>query len=192
MKQLKFGHTSKSSGWHSTLTIRHPDEIQPGANSSGWLRVWITLRRPDDIGQHNTSPEWYPALTISHPHGIRPGANPSRWLMTNEVCHLDDISYHQMLSGWLTAMLSCHPKKWIRVNDLRYKLYKLGLTTKTWRLIRECYRDFRCSAFIAWKVAEWFIPERGSNKAHHCLWRFIGSTLMTCSRSSGPASMGHT
>ena len=111
MKQLKFGHTSKSSGWHSTLTIRHPDEIQPGANSSGWLRVWITLRRPDDIGQHNTSPEWYPALTISHPHGIRPGANPSRWLMTNEVCHLDDISYHQMLSGWLTAMLSCHPKK---------------------------------------------------------------------------------
>ena len=47
------------------------------------------------------------------------------------------------------------------VNGLLYKLYKLGLTTKTWRLIRECFRDIRCSAFIAGEVAEWFIPERG-------------------------------
>ena len=48
----------------------NPDEIRPGANSSGWLRVWIAFCHPDDIVQHHKSSGWHLALTKSHPDDL--------------------------------------------------------------------------------------------------------------------------
>ena len=47
------------------------------------------------------------------------------------------------------------------IEGLLYKLYKLGINGKTWRLIRECYSNFQCSAFIGGTNGPWFPVTRG-------------------------------
>ena len=47
------------------------------------------------------------------------------------------------------------------IEGLLYKLHKIGINGKTWRLIRESYSNFECAAFIGGKNAEWFVTERG-------------------------------
>ena len=64
------GQHCKSSGWQTAVSLSHPDEIRPGANSSGYLRVWTALCHPDDIVQHHKSSGWHPALTKSHPDDL--------------------------------------------------------------------------------------------------------------------------
>ena len=76
--QRKLNHP-KSSGWHNASVISHPDEIPSGANSSEWLRVQMTLCRPDAIGQCRESSWWHPAVSISHPGEILGIAKSSEW-----------------------------------------------------------------------------------------------------------------
>ena len=76
-----------SSGWHTVLTITHPNEISPWVShrmicsyfviSSGYLRV---------------------ALRV-----IPPWAKSSGWLAQMVLCHPDDLGWHQISSGWQTT-----------------------------------------------------------------------------------------
>ena len=47
------------------------------------------------------------------------------------------------------------------VNGLLYKLYKTGISNKVWRLIRECYQEYQCAAFVAGQPGDWFCTTRG-------------------------------
>ena len=47
------------------------------------------------------------------------------------------------------------------VNGLLYKLYQAGIHIKSWKIMKECYSNFQCTAYIAGKGCTWFIPERG-------------------------------
>ena len=47
------------------------------------------------------------------------------------------------------------------IEGLLHKLYKSGMSNKIWRLVREGYRNFECSAYVAGRPGGWFIPQRG-------------------------------
>ena len=85
----------KSSGWHPTLVISHPDEIRPGTISSGWHMVQLTLCHPGDLGKLlRVSSGWHSTLTISLPDEILPIAKSFGWLRVQiSLCHLDDIGH---------------------------------------------------------------------------------------------------
>ena len=89
-----------SSGWHTSVSKSHPDEIRPGANSSGLLRVQMTFCHPDEIGQYRKSSGWHPAIPISHPDDLAGVGISSGWVTANSLCHPDDLRCCPMSSGW--------------------------------------------------------------------------------------------
>ena len=73
-----------SSGRQNEFAVSHPDQIRPGANLSGWLRVKITLCDLDDIGQYRKSSRWYTAMSIRPAIRMRYG---------HKLPHLDDLGF---------------------------------------------------------------------------------------------------
>ena len=47
------------------------------------------------------------------------------------------------------------------IDGMLYRLYQEGMNTKTWRLIKDAYTDFKCAIYLDGKTGEWFGPERG-------------------------------
>ena len=104
------GQYGKSFGRNTVVTSSHPDDIRPGANSFGWLRVQMMLCHPDDIGQYRKSSGWHTAVSLSHPDDIKPGVNSSGWLRVQMMlCHSNDIGQYRKSSGWHTAVSLGHP-----------------------------------------------------------------------------------
>ena len=83
------------------MSISHPDDILPIANSSGRPRVQNALCHPDHLGKLCMSSGWHNTLATSHPDEILPLAKSSGWLTINSLCHPDGIPFHLMSSGWL-------------------------------------------------------------------------------------------
>ena len=46
-------------------------------------------------------------------------------------------------------------------NGLMYKLYKMGMDPKMWRLLRNMYSDFKCAVLIDNKLSSWFNIRQG-------------------------------
>ena len=130
------------SGWHSALVRSHPDDIWPGAVSSGWHRVQLTLCHPDDLRKLWMSSGWHNTLTISQPDEILPITKSSRWLRLQiSLCHPDNIGHliishpDEVLpiaksSGRLREQLSfiCHPEDLLHRQWVYWLIYMvLGL-----------------------------------------------------------------
>ena len=120
LKQVIIGH--KSSGWDTAIR----------ANSSGWLRVWITLFHLDDIGQHLKSSGWHHESPISYPDVIRQEPNLSdRWLRVQiPLCHSDDLRWPGWQVAWVLSPKS--PQPYIRLGPpdryVRVSTYLCGVS----------------------------------------------------------------
>ena len=152
-----------SSGWHSALVRSHPDEIWPGAVSSGWHRVQLTLCHPDDLRKLWMSSRWHNTLTISQPDEILPIANSYRWLRLQiSLCHPDNMGHliishpDEVLpiaksSGRLREQLSfiCHPDDLLHRQWVYWLIYiVLGLAGTLdpdyGPFVRESLWDWHC------------------------------------------------
>ena len=73
------------------------------------------------------------------------------------------------------------------LEGLLFKLYKLGMHFKTWCMIRECYTNFVCAAFIGGECGEWFPVTRGVHQGapySMILYEFFVNDLLIELRSS--------
>ena len=79
------------------VSLSHPDEIRPGAISSGWHRVQLTSCHSGDFGKLRMSSGWHSTLTKSHPDEILPSAKSSGRLREqfSFICHPHDLLYWQ-------------------------------------------------------------------------------------------------
>ena len=93
-------------GSHSALIVSHLDEIRPGAISSGWHKVQLTLCHPDDLRKLCMSSGWHNTLTISQPDEILPIAKSSGRLreQLSFICHPYDLLQRQWVY-WLMYMI---------------------------------------------------------------------------------------
>ena len=46
-------------------------------------------------------------------------------------------------------------------NGLFYKLYKMGISGKTWRILYKGYNDFRCKVRVDNKLSDWYVMQCG-------------------------------
>ena len=94
------------------MSISYPDVIRPGANSSGWLRIQMTLCHPDDLGKLRLSSGWQSTLAITHLVEMRPRVNSSVWhRLWNTLRNPDDIGQHRKSSRWHPALVISHPNE---------------------------------------------------------------------------------
>ena len=104
-----------SSGWHSTLTISHPDEILPIAKSSGRLREQLPfICHPDDL-LHKQWVYWlihaYDIGTRSHPKPPHYGPfvrestrNAALWDWYCFVVRLNTLLINQSNRRWVQKL----------------------------------------------------------------------------------------
>ena len=82
--------------------LSQPDEIRPGAISSGLHRVQLTSCHPDYFGKLRMSSGWHSTLTKSHPDEIllRAKSSGRLWEQLFFICHPDDLLHRQCVY-WL-------------------------------------------------------------------------------------------
>ena len=133
------GNLRMSSGWQSALAISHSDDvINLIPKSSGWLRYSKYPSRMTH-GHCRMSSGWltifphliqmtrhYVIWTLNHPDELAPARISSgslnwRWYLIRQIhfvipmtyspilCHPDDSAEVGISSGWVSAMLLCHP-----------------------------------------------------------------------------------
>ena len=103
----------------TAASLSHRYEIRPGATSSGWHNVSISISSGWLIADALCHPEDLAAASLSHRYEIRPGATSSGWhnvsisissgwLIADALCHPDDLAGVDISSGWVTTNSLCH------------------------------------------------------------------------------------
>ena len=79
------------------------------------------------------------------------------WLLRESIAH--NIEFRDTVYVGLLDTSKAFDTVWTQ--GMFYKLYKTGIDTKLWRILREFYKDFSCCVCIAGKMSVWFTTKQG-------------------------------
>ena len=106
----------------------------------------------------------------------------TKWLTKETICH--NVEQDKSVYVGLLDIKKAYDTVW--QDGLFYKLYKLGMNAKAWRILRKFYKNFKCQIKISGGLSDEFEALQGIHQGAPCsLFMFAAfhNELIKCIKS---------